>query len=104
MRINTEKVRYSILLSLFLFPISSFAASTLIDLSARFLSFLNVIPLFLVGFALIFFFYGLSGYLYSIDDKSKVAAKTVMINGVIGIFVMVSIWGIISEVRNIFGI
>jgi len=56
-----------------------------------------VIPI-LIGLALLAFMYGILKYLFGGGDKEE--AKKVMIGGIIALFVMTSIWGLVSIVRS----
>jgi SNF family Na+-dependent transporter len=49
--------------------------------------------------ALLFFFWGMVKYIQS-EDKDKEQAKKMMIWGVVALFVMSSIWGIISFLQD----
>ena len=63
-----------------------------------------VIPL-LVALALLAFFWGLVVYIWKSggeDDKDR--GKKIMIAGIVSLFVMISIWGIIKIIGNTFGI
>ncbi|MEK7175867.1 MAG: hypothetical protein AAB695_00640 [Patescibacteria group bacterium] len=56
------------------------------------------------GLALLVFFKGLAAFIAkSGDEKSHAEGKNLMIWGLIALFVMVSIWGIISVLSGEFG-
>ena len=62
---------------------------------------LNMLIPVLIALALVVFFFGLVKYIMS--GKAK-GAKDIMIAGLLGLFVMVSVWGIIKIAQNtIFG-
>ena len=64
---------------------------------------LDVVPV-IVLLAFIIFVAGLVGYVGSGDNEEKrEQGRSVMIYGLIGFFVMVSIWGILGIVTNSFG-
>lgn len=55
------------------------------------------------GLALIAFFWGLARYLFSgLGEKDLQGAKNLMLWGVIALTVMLSIWGVVSLIQNIF--
>lgn len=58
----------------------------------------------LIGLALIMFFWGLVKYLQSgLGDKAKLEeAKKLMVWGVVVLFVMVSVWGLVRIVQGVF--
>jgi len=66
------------------------------------LLFNGLIGLF-VTVAIVVFFWGLIMYLWQVGEKKHEGLQT-MFWGVIAIFVMVSIWGIIHLLQNTFGV
>lgn len=55
--------------------------------------------------AVLYFFWGMAKYILNAgDDDARAAGKQVMINGIIALFVMVSIYGIINLLGNFIGI
>jgi type III secretory pathway component EscT len=57
-----------------------------------------------IGLALLAFFWGLVKYIFAGADEDKAAGKSLMIGGIIAIFVMVSIVGIIEFIGNALGV
>lgn len=58
-----------------------------------------------VALALLYFFWGLANYILNQgDEKKKDQGKHIMIWGIIALFVMVSVWGIINVIQNTFNI
>jgi hypothetical protein len=60
--------------------------------------------IFLVGsLAFLAFFWGIAKYIFSAgDEQKKASGKDVMLYGLIALFVMVSVWGLIGILRNTF--
>jgi hypothetical protein len=56
-----------------------------------------------VGLALLGFFWGLAKFLFG-GAEGKDEAKTLMIWGLIALFVMVSVWGLVRFIGNALGI
>lgn len=57
------------------------------------------------GIALLAFFWGLAKFIFSAgDEEKKEAGKTIMIWGVIALFLMASIWGIIALIGSNLGV
>ena len=56
-----------------------------------------------ITLAIVVFFYGLIKYLINVGEE-KSAGLSIMFYGVIAIFVMVSIWGIIRLLQNTLGV
>lgn len=55
--------------------------------------------------ALLFFFYGLARFILAAGDEEKrEQGKSIMIWGVVALFVMASVWGIVRFIGDAFGI
>jgi len=59
-----------------------------------------IVPL-LIGLAVVVFIYGVFNTVLSEGDK-KEQGKEYMIWGIVGIFVMVSVWGLVNIVKDTF--
>jgi hypothetical protein len=56
-----------------------------------------------VALALLYFFWGLAQYvLNASNEEKKGKGKEIMIWGIIALFVMVSVWGIVNVVKSTF--
>ena len=65
----------------------------------------NALLPIIVGFAILFFFYGLVRYiLRQNDETARIEARSVMIWGVVIIFVMVSVWGLVNILEGTLGL
>ena len=78
------------------------AAATLIDTLALFNTFLNATITLFVTLAIVVFFWGLIKYIFSPGTDRASEGVQVMFWGVLAIFVMVSIWGIIRLLQATF--
>lgn len=65
---------------------------------------LNMLIPVLIAFALVVFFWGLVQYIWGSSGEGGTDGKKVMTAGLIGLFVMVSVWGIIRLAQNTFGV
>jgi hypothetical protein len=70
--------------------------------------FLNLIKTMIpviAGLTLLTFFWGLAKFIMAVggDEKAVAEGKNLMIWGILGLFVMVSIWGILHFLTNQFG-
>lgn len=65
---------------------------------------LNYIVPALVTIAVVYFIWGVIQFMTSSDEEAKKTGRTKIINGLIGLFVIVAFWGIISVVKGSFGI
>ena len=60
----------------------------------------TIIPV-LVGIAMLIFFFGLGRYVYeSSDAHGHTQGKELIVWGLIAMFVLVSVWGILAVVRS----
>jgi hypothetical protein len=93
--------------SLFALPLVAFAQTpsnltTLISFAGDILN--RIIPL-LIAAAVIAFFYGLVRYIFKGGDaKGQAEGRKIMIAGLLGLFVMVSFWGLIRLMQNTIGV
>lgn len=77
------------------------SAATLLDTLALANTFLNALMGLFITLAIVVFFWGLIKYLVNAGEE-KSEGLQVMFYGVIAIFVMVSIWGIIRLLQSTF--
>ena len=67
----------------------------------------NVVNLFiplLIGIATVVFFYGLIRFVLASGGENKEQARNVMIFGLLTLFVMVTVWGIVNFAANALGL
>ncbi|MBI5004836.1 MAG: hypothetical protein HZC04_01460 [Candidatus Lloydbacteria bacterium] len=85
-------------------PSVAFAA-TLIDVFNTVKSILDIIIPIALTVAVIYFFWGVGKYMTATGDSEKQEeARGIMIYGIIGLFVMVSVWGLVRVVGDTFGV
>lgn len=64
----------------------------------------SLVPLFMT-LALVYFIWGLIKYIRAAGDaKAAAEGRSIMIWGVVALFVMASIWGLVGALQTIFGI
>lgn len=98
MKTKIEKVIKTILF-LFFFPAVSFAegdAPTLASIANKILGVIRIFPRLFIAMALAYFLYGVSGYITAGDEKKRKEGRDTIVYGLLGLFVMVSIWGIVD--------
>lgn len=93
-----------ILLGLAIAPKVSFAADQIGGIIAQLVGYLNYIVPALITVAVVYFIWGVISFMTSSDEEAKKMGRTKIINGLIGLFVIVAFWGIIAVVKNTFGI
>lgn len=80
------------------------AAATILDTLALANTVLNALIGLFVTLAIIAFFWGLIKYLFGEGSEGKGEGLKIMFYGVIVIFVMVSIWGIVRLLQSTFSV
>lgn len=66
---------------------------------------INLATPIVVALALLYFFWGLANYiLKSGEDDGQKKARATMIWGLLALFIIVSVWGIINVVRDTFNL
>ena len=65
---------------------------------------LNTIIPILITLGVVYFIYGVITYVISKDEEAKSRGRDVIIWGLIGLAVIVSIWGLVNILKNTFGI
>lgn len=98
--------KYSVLFALLaLFLPHSASAQSVREVIGRLQVALDALMPFLVGLALVFFIIGVLKYIMAQDNESgRTAARQMMVNGIIALFVIVSVWGlvlVIAETINV---
>lgn len=83
---------------LFAFAANAFSILTTVN------QILNTIIPILISLAVVYFIWGVIQYTVSSDEEAKKNARGKIINGLIGLFVIVAFWGIIRLITNTFGV
>ncbi len=63
----------------------------------------SLIPL-VIGIAVVVFIWGILKYVVAKDEDSQKEARSVMIYGIIVLFVMVAVWGLVDLLANTLGV
>lgn len=74
--------------------------STLGDLMLLAMNIFNILIPVLISAAVVWFIISVLQYIFRDSDEAKSKAKNNMIWGIIGIFVMVSVWGLVNVLVN----
>lgn len=84
-------------------PFITFAATagTIIGDVSRIIGY--IIPV-LISLAVVYFVWGVIQYTVSTDEEAKKKAKSGIIQGLIGLFIILSFWGIVRVIQNTFGV
>lgn len=86
-------------------PLLVFAGGTTIsNILDTLVNYLGYVVPALITIAVIYFIWGVITFMTSSDEEAKKMGRTKIINGLIGLFVIVAFWGIIGVIKNSFGI
>ncbi|MBI4121275.1 MAG: hypothetical protein HY457_03400 [Parcubacteria group bacterium] len=90
--------------SLFVFPLVALAQQTVSSILTRVMSILNLVIPIVITFALITFLWGVFKYVTAGESDDKKKAIELIAYGLVALFVMVAVWGLVAIVGNTFGI
>jgi hypothetical protein len=76
-------------------------AGTLFDTVSKIL---NSVIVILISLAVVWLIYGVFKYMIAGDEEEKKKGKSIVIYGVIALFVMISVWGLVRILVNTFGL
>ena len=96
-------ISFSVLAGSIAAPMFAFAADafSIITVINKILA--TIIPV-LITLAVVYFIWGIIQYTLASDEEKKKKARGMIIQGLIGLFVIVAFWGIIRLVTNTFGV
>ena len=84
-------------------PALVLAQTTVVTILGIFKSVLDLLIPIIITLAVVIFFFGLAQYLLKADE-SKEKGRNIMIYGIITLFVMVAVWGLVAVLANTFRI
>lgn len=64
----------------------------------------NIIVPILIAVAVVFFIIGVLQYIMGSAEEAKKSGRAKMVNGLIGLFVIIAFWGIIALITTTFGV
>ncbi|NTV22327.1 MAG: hypothetical protein HGB03_02050 [Candidatus Yonathbacteria bacterium] len=98
-----QKIAYAGLGLSTILPALVFAQTTLVSILGVFKSVLDLLIPIVITLAVVIFFFGLAMYLLKADaEKDK--GRTIMIYGIVTLFVMIAVWGLVEVLANTFRI
>jgi uncharacterized membrane protein YfcA len=65
---------------------------------------LNPFIRLLVALAIVYFLFGVFKFMRADDEKMRLEGRNHMLWGIVGIFIMIGVWGIISVIMTTFDI
>ena len=86
-------------------PSLAFARSVTDIISSTIMPIINAVIPLLIAVAVVLFLYGVVKFITSGGDEEKrKEARNFMLYGIIGLFVMVSVWGLVNILTGTFGL
>ena len=95
-----KKIITGAALSALTLPFIAFAQTTVFSLLGVVKNILDILIPLLITAALVYFIYGVVKYVISSDADDKEKARAVVTRGILGLFIIVSIWGIIGIIQS----
>ena len=81
------------------------SAQTVMSILDRVQQILNIIIPIVMTLALLYFFMGLAKYITGTgDEEARKAGREMMVYGIIALFVMAAVWGLVGVVGRTFGV
>lgn len=77
---------------------------TLFGLLCRFGQLFNAVVPVLIALGVLYFVWGVVQYVISSDEEAKKAGRDRIIFGIIGLAVIIGLWGLVNFLRNTFGL
>ena len=91
-------------IGLWALPLFAFAQNPFLTILGKTKQLLDATIPIVITIALIYFIYGVAKYVQAKDDDAKSEARNVMIYGTIGLFFIVSVWGIVLLLQQFTGV
>ena len=89
----------------YFFPFLVFAQQTLTGILNIVGGIFRLVIPFIITLALIYFLWGVATYIMnSGDEEARKTSRAVMIHGIIALFVIISVWGLVAILNSTFGI
>lgn len=79
-------------------------AGTLLDVLCRIGQILNSVVPVLIALGVVYFVWGVVTYVVSSDEETKKAGRDRIIYGIIGLAVIIAVWGLVKILTNTFGV
>ena len=100
--LNMNKLMKLVVAGLVIFPSVAFAQGRITYLVSDVRQIIDTLIIIVAGIALLVFFWGLAKFILKVggDEEAVKEGKTLMIWGVVALFVMVSVWGIIRVIQG----
>ena len=81
---------------------SAASGGTILGLLCRFGQILNSVVPVLIALGVVFFVYGVITYVVASDEEAKSTGRDRIIFGIVGLAVIIGVWGLVAILRNTF--
>jgi len=88
--------KYIFPLALAVFPVFAMARDDIVGKLGIFREIIDALIPIIIGLAVLVFIWGILKYVVAKSDEDQTEARKIIVSGVIILFVMVSIWGLVS--------
>jgi hypothetical protein len=78
--------------------------TTIQGLLCKFSELLNAVLPVLIVLGVVYFVWGVVSFVISDDEEAKTAGRNRIVFGIIGLAVIIGVWGLVAIVRNTFGL
>ncbi len=85
-------------------PFVAFGAADAFSILAIVQSILNIVIPLLITIAVVYFIWGVIQYTITQDEETKKGARSKIIMGLVGLFVIVAFWGILNVLSRTLGV
>lgn len=83
---------------------ASGASTTLSTILCKINELLGVIVPILIALGVVYFIWGVISYVIGTDEETKASARQKMIYGIIGLAVIIGVWGLVGILNRTFGV
>lgn len=97
-------VKFSLPFGIVFAPLLAFAQTPIANLLSQIRGLINILIPLLVSAAIAYFIFSLIKYIGSKDEKERADGQKMMINAVIALFVILSLWGLVRFIQNSLGV
>lgn len=97
-------VKFSLPFGIVFAPLLAFAQTPIANLLSQIRGLINILIPLLVSAAIAYFIFSLIKYIGSKDEEQRADGRKMMINAVISLFVILSLWGLVRFIQNSLGV
>ena len=76
----------------------------MLDILCRIIGLLNYVVPVIIALGVVYFVWGVVQYVINDSEEAKTKGRDTMIFGIIGLFVIIAMWGLVNLVTKTFGV